>query len=41
MERKALGPLGGLGDMMDQSSCFVQVWPFIPSLVMDEVFFLV
>ena len=38
MERKALGPLGGLGDWMDRSSWFVQVTLFILSLVKDKVF---
>ena len=40
MESRALGPLGGLGDAMDQSSWFVQVRLFIPSSVKDEVVFL-
>ena len=38
MERKALGPLGGLGDWMGRSSWFVPVGLFIPSSVKDKVF---
>ena len=41
MERKTLGPLGGVGDSMGRSSWFVQVIIFIPSSVKDKIFLVV
>ena len=41
MERRALGPLGEVGDSMGRSSWFVQVIIFIPSSVKDKVFLFV
>ena len=38
MERKASVPLGGIGDLMDRSSCFCASEVLILSSVKDEVF---